>query len=159
MSFFRKLKNKARMVKKRQFRPLMRSLRPISQENRVYPMPVFEDDFNRIPFVRKAPLGLERLFGRLQEKIRNNPKFRGMPVRSGNRLLPIQPMPVGRGVPFTPPMIPSNTMEEPSLPMDFMPQNMPMERFPMMRQRFAEGGPGRSSIRPPSSRPDRDWET
>jgi len=49
------------------------------------------------------------------------------------------PMPVGRGVPFTPPMMPNNMMAEPSLPMNFMPENMPMERFPMERPGFAGG--------------------
>ena len=53
--------------------------------------------------------------------IRNNPKFRG-----------IQRMPM-------PPAIPNNMMAEPSLPMNFMPENMPMERFPMMRPQFAAG--------------------
>jgi len=53
--------------------------------------------------------------------MRNNPKFRG-----------IQRMPM-------PPAIPNNMMAEPSLPMNFMPENMPMERFPMMRPQFAAG--------------------
>ena len=178
MGFFNKLARKVKRKRSPMIRRALGSRRPMPIA-RLLPMPSFEDDFNRIPFVRKAPLGLERLFGRLKEQIRNNPKFREIPqnrvyampafgggqTTRGSRLgrinrlfnediLPIQPMPVGEGVPFTPPMIPSNTMAEPSLPMNFMPQNMPMERFPMMRQRFAEGGPGSSSIRPPSSRAD-----
>jgi hypothetical protein len=53
--------------------------------------------------------------------IRNNPKFGG-----------IQSMPM-------PSAIPNNIMAEPSLPMNFMPQDMPMERFPVMRPGFAKG--------------------
>mgnify|MGYP003133274037 FL=1 len=134
MSFFRKLARRARNIKSQRL-PVMGSIRPISK---------FEDDLNRIPFVRKAPLGLERLFGRLQERIRNNPKFQGT-LR--------MPMPVGRGVPFAPPMMPSNMMAEPSLPMNFTPQNMPMERFPMMRPGFAEGEEVRSGMRSGSTGP------
>ena len=92
------------MIKNRQFRPLVRSLRPVIgpkvpsiptqfgmvrdtrfRDPNVPDGPGFMpggdgtlipiDGFNRFPFVRKAPLGLERLFGRLKEKIRNNPNL------------------------------------------------------------------------------------
>ena len=105
------------------------------------PVSRFEDDFNRMRLPRNAPLGLERLFGRLQERIRNNPKFQGI-----RRM----PMPVGGGVPFAPPMMPSNMMAAPALP---MPQTIPTERFPMIRPGFAEGEEVRSGMRSGSTGP------
>ena len=116
MSFFKNLARRARS--RVQPNPVMGSIRPVSR---------FEDDFNRMRLPRNAPLGLERLFGRLQQRIRNNPKFQGI-----RRM----PMPVGGGVPFSPPMMPSNMMAAPSLP---MPQTIPTERFPMIRPGFSTG--------------------
>jgi hypothetical protein len=68
-----------------------------------------------------------------------------MPSRRPRRLPQIMPerMPSRKPIPnfpnFFSPAIPNNMMAEPSLPMNFMPQDMPMERFPMMRPGFAEG--------------------
>jgi len=68
-----------------------------------------------------------------------------MPSRRPRRLPQIMPerMPSRKPIPNFPnffgPAIPNNMMAEPSLPMNFMPQDMPMERFPMMRPGFAEG--------------------
>jgi len=131
MSFFRNLKRSIQ-ARKMPANPVMGSIRPVSK---------FEDDFNRMRLTRNAPLGLERLFGRLQQRIRNNPKFQGI-----RRM----PMPVGAGVPFAPPMMPSNMMAAPSLP---MPQTIPTERFPMMRPGFAEGEEVRSGMRSGSTGP------
>ena len=131
MSFFRNLKRSIQ-ARKMPANPVMGSIRPVSK---------FEDDFNRMRLTRNAPLGLERLFGRLQQRIRNNPKFQGI-----RRM----PMPVGAGVPFAPPMMPSNMMAAPALP---MPQTIPTERFPMMRPGFAEGEEVRSGMRSGSTGP------
>lgn len=87
-----------------------------------------------IPTPRFFGGGLGNIFSRLpgfmdrfldqSARERMSPQFPRTPL----------PMPMN-----TPPTIPSNMMAEPSLPMNFMPQNIPMERFPMMRPGFAEG--------------------
>jgi len=128
MSFFKKLKNKVRSMENQLMQP------PTPPQ-----MPPYLDflgkkgdrpsiNFNRptsisplgMPSRNLAPRfsggGLRSIFSRL---IRNNPKFRG----------------IQRQIPM-PPAIPNNMMAAPSLP---MPENMPVERFPMERPGFSVG--------------------
>ena len=99
-------------------RPPLSNLKNIGNSVRRLPQIIPERMPSQGPTPRFFGGGLKSIFSRL---MRNNPKFRG-----------IQRMPM-------PPAIPNNMMAEPSLPMNFMPENMPMERFPMERPGFAGG--------------------
>jgi hypothetical protein len=123
MAFFKDLKNKVRNQVLSQAQPPMSPQMPPMRP----PMSMPSGGPRRLPNPRFFGGGLGSIFSRL---MRNNPKFQGI-----RRM----PMPVGRGVPLAPPVMPSNMMAEPSLPMNFMPQDMPMERFPMERPGFAGG--------------------
>ena len=122
MGFFRNLKNKVRGMQNQMQPPMSPQMPPMRP-----PMSMPSGGPRRLPNPRFFGGGLGSIFSRL---MRNNPKFQGI-----RRM----PMPVGRGVPLAPPVMPSNMMAEPSLPMNFMPQDMPMERFPMERTGFAGG--------------------